>query len=564
MIRKSAVMNHPEWKDADSVWSGLITGVLLVLLSAAYIAGLFPDVMETDAAQYASISAEMARTGEYLQVKHRHEDYLDKPPLLFWLSSISIKIFGNKAWAYKLPSFLATMMGLWSLFRLALIYYPLKVAWNALFILASCQAWFLFNNDVRTDTLLAAWVIFSVWQFSTFITYRSITGMILGAVGLGLAMLAKGPVAAVVVGTAVGSQLVFSRNWKVLFSPLWIFALLITAGVLAPMTYGLFKQYGMKGPEFFFWTQSFGRITGENEWRNDASFFYFFHTFPWAFLPWFPLALPALGDAIRVFWKNKFRTARSLPETMSLLAFVLPFLALSLSHYKLPHYIFITFPFAALLTARFLYRASSENSMRGMMVGFTLPGVIALVLISVSASVLAFQNWEVWFLLLFVFISSVFIIIYSGRKKILACEWPVILGVAASAWANLQLNLIFYPEVLRFQPGKQASEFVRQAPAGSFFALYGVSDHPLEFHCNRIFPYYYSSNVSDFITNNDYRFLYTDRVGLEELRRIGYKVSVIRGYPRHHPALLTISFLNPETRTESLDYRYWVTARPEN
>jgi 4-amino-4-deoxy-L-arabinose transferase-like glycosyltransferase len=95
-----------EWKDADTPWPGLITFVLSAMLFSAYLCGLFPDVMETDAAQYASISAEMARTGEYLQVKHRHENYLDKPPLLFWLSSVSIDILGNKAWAYKLPSLL--------------------------------------------------------------------------------------------------------------------------------------------------------------------------------------------------------------------------------------------------------------------------------------------------------------------------------------------------------------------------------------------------------------------------------------------------------------------------
>ncbi len=555
-------MQHPEWKDADSVWPGLITALLLILLSGAYVAGLFPDVMETDAAQYASISAEMARTGEYLQVKHRHENYLDKPPLLFWLSSISVKILGNKAWAYKLPSFLFTLLGLWSIFRLALIYYPRKVAWNALFILGSCQAWFLFNNDVRTDTLLAAWVVFSVWQFSAFITYRSVWGIILGSFGLGLAMLAKGPIALIVVGTAIGSQILFSRNWKALFSPFWFLALVITAGLLAPMTYGLYEQFGVKGPEFFFWTQSFGRITGENEWRNDATFLYFFHTFPWAFLPWFPLALLALADTVRLFWKNKFHTARSLPETMSLFAFVLPFLALSFSHFKLPHYIFVTFPFAALLTARFLHAAASKASMRGWVVGFTLPGVVALLLISVSASVLAFQNWKVWFLLCLTVMAAVLLMLYSDRKKILACEWPVVFGVAAAAWANLQLNLIFYPELLRYQPGKSASEFVRDAPAGSFFALYGVSDHPLEFHGNRILPYYFSSDVSVFTAEGGSRFLYTDREGLDDLRRIGYRVTVVREYPRHHPALLTLSFLNPETRQASLDYRYWVTAEP--
>lgn len=554
---------NPEWKDTDTRWPGGIMFVLLAMLASAYSAGLFPDVMEIDAAQYASISAEMARTGEYLQVKHRHENYLDKPPLLFWLSSISVSLFGNHSWVYKLPSLLATLLGLWSLFRLALIYYSRKVAWNAVFILASCQAWFMFNQDVRTDTLLAAFVLFSVWQFASFITYGSLLGLILGSVGLGLAMLAKGPIAAVVVGTAIAAQLIFSRNRKAALTPLWLLAVVITAAVLAPMTYGLYKQYGMKGPAFFFWTQSFGRITGENEWRNDASFFYFFHTFPWAFLPWFPLALLALWDSGRRMIKNRFHASRSLPEVLSVFGFILPFLALSLSHYKLPHYIFVTFPFAALFSARFLSSAFTKPALSRWTIGLLIAGITTLALIGCLTSLFVFNGFYTWFVLLFFFLLSLMICVYSGRKKIISGEGIVIVGILVAAWTNLQLNLIFYPKLMNYQPGKNAAEFLNTAPAGSFFALYGVSDHPLEFYSDRIFPYYFSSDVSTFFDGNQQnRYLYTDRAGVEDLKRIGYTVTIIREYPRHHPALLSFSFLDPSTRNSSLDYRCWVAATP--
>ena len=63
------------------------------MLSLVHILGMiFIDIMEIDAAQYASISQEMLQTGDYLQVHHRHADYLDKPPLLFWLTSFSFKL----------------------------------------------------------------------------------------------------------------------------------------------------------------------------------------------------------------------------------------------------------------------------------------------------------------------------------------------------------------------------------------------------------------------------------------------------------------------------------------
>ena len=62
--------------------------------------------MRIDAAQYASISAQMAATNSYLEVKDFEYDYLDKPPFLFWLSSLNIKLFGVNDFAYKFPSFL--------------------------------------------------------------------------------------------------------------------------------------------------------------------------------------------------------------------------------------------------------------------------------------------------------------------------------------------------------------------------------------------------------------------------------------------------------------------------
>ena len=68
---------------------------LLILVFIDYIIGmLMIDLMEVDTMQYGSIAWEMLDSGNFLQVQHRQLDYLDKPPLLFWLSSLSFSIFG--------------------------------------------------------------------------------------------------------------------------------------------------------------------------------------------------------------------------------------------------------------------------------------------------------------------------------------------------------------------------------------------------------------------------------------------------------------------------------------
>lgn len=531
---------------------------MLVSLAAAYIAGLFPDVMETDAAQYASISREMAETGNYLQVLHRGQNYLDKPPLLFWLSSLTLKAFGNVAWAYKLPSFLFTILGLWSVFRFTLIYYARKTAWFAFFILASCQAWFLFNNDVRTDTMLAGSVIFAVWQIARYLEYKNIWGLILGGLGIAAAMMAKGPIGIMAPALAIGSHLVFSRRLKMFFNPGWLLMLGIVALALIPMCYGLYRQYGASGLEFFFWKQSFGRITGENEWRNDAGYFFFLHTFPWAFMPWSLLAIPALSFGIVCLVKNRFKTGKSQPETISIFGFLLPFIALSFSHYKLPHYIFVTFPFAAIFCARFLYQALERHKKRIVVLSTLFPATIVLPILSCITCVYVFPHTMEW---VYTTIGGVIILavaLFFGRKSLFLMEKLLLCIVIGAAWSNFAINTWFYPNVLTYQPGKAAAEWGSLHASDHPSAIYYISDHPLEFHAGRIFPVVTSVNVAEFLAKDQHAYLYTDEFGLEDLQRIGYHPRILVDYPRHHPALLSIAFLNPKTRNETLGHRYWL------
>ena len=109
------------------------------------------DVMEVDAAQYASISLEMLKSGEFLQVLDRGQDYLDKPPLLFWLSAVSFKFFGVGSWQYKLPSILFSLLAIFSTFKLGKRLYNAKIGHHAAMILGGSLAMIMISNDIKTD-----------------------------------------------------------------------------------------------------------------------------------------------------------------------------------------------------------------------------------------------------------------------------------------------------------------------------------------------------------------------------------------------------------------------------
>jgi len=307
--------------------------------------------MEVDAAQYASISREMLEKGHYLLVKHRLGHYLDKPPLLFWLSSLSFRIFGIHNFACRLPSLLFTVLGIFSTYKLGSILYNKNTGLLSAWILLTCQAYFLFNNDVRTDTILAGSVVFSIWQLTEFILRKKTVNFLLGFIGISAAMLTKGPIGLMVPVLAFGSHFIYKKDWENLFKWQWIIGILIVLILLLPMLYGLYlhaseypdnplyqkdKFYGLR---FYFWIQSFGRITGENQWHNNNDPSFFIHSFLWSFLPWSIIAFSGISRDLFNALKKKVRLN---PETeiITLSGVVLPFIAFSMSKYVLPHYIY--------------------------------------------------------------------------------------------------------------------------------------------------------------------------------------------------------------------------------
>ena len=331
------------------------------------VANLLIDIMEVDAAQYAAISLDMQHSGHYLQVYLRGHDYLDKPPLLFWLSSLSISLLGNTNIGYKLPAVLIVWLGIWATYQFGKLWYDRRTGIIAALMMATTQAFHLMTNDIRTDGLLTSFVILSVYFISVYLKKDNINFLLLGGVCIGGAMLAKGPIGLIIPAMAIGGHLLLQQQWKKLFNWRWLLLIPVIMLMLSPMLYGLYLQfdlhpekevYGLKGPsgiKFYFWTQSFGRITGENTWQNDAPFFYFFQTMLWDFFPWVLLFIPAFVIRIRRALQKKKKDT-TVPEWISLSGFIIPFVALSFSNYKLPHYVFPLFPFAAIITADFLIR----------------------------------------------------------------------------------------------------------------------------------------------------------------------------------------------------------------
>ncbi|MEQ1744833.1 MAG: glycosyltransferase family 39 protein [Saprospiraceae bacterium] len=566
---------------ARNPWAWLGFGLL-----AVYTRGLFLDVMDVDASQYASISMEMLQSSNWLQVQHHHADYLDKPPLLFWSSALSFALFGLHNWAYKLPSFLGALAGVYAIYRFCLLFYSPKTAQSAAFVLAASLGLLLMCNDVRTDTLLMGTTACAIWLLAAL--YETAHPRLPGVLGagffVGLAMLAKGPIGLVVPVFAVGTHLALRRDWERLLLGRWLTVLTVAAAVLAPMCWGLYHQFDLhpekivngrtdvSGLYFYFWEQSFGRITGENAWKNDTSPFYFLHVYLWAFLPWSVLLIGALWRR----WGDLFRQKLRLPagdEAFSVGAFVLTFVALSLSKYKLPHYIFVTLPWAAVLVARWLHgersgtlegyvgatlavapeagdRVTARAASTAIGFAVVLLGVVAVLLLGF---VFPTANVLTWATALGLYGGAVFFL-FLKKKPTEQVDRLVQGGVLAFLSAAFVLNAHFYPNLLPFQSTSAVPRYAQEngiPPAKT--GLFNRHGHALDF---------YSQAVLKQVDTPDQArqtavalgglWLYTDVQGLLRLDSAGVRYTPVATFDHFQVALLKPAFLNPATRREAL------------
>ncbi len=329
---------------------------VLVSCFVTYLVGMIMiPLMDIDASQYASISREMLTNKSYLQVFDLGTDYLDKPPMLFWLSALSMKIWGVHDWAYRIPSLLFAVLSVYATFQLAALFYRREIAQLSALVLASCQAMFLITHDVRCDTMLMGWVMLSLWQMATWYQTGKWKNLIIAFVAIAGGMMTKGPIALMVPAFAFVPHFILQRNWKQLFRWQYLAGLLIIAVLMIPMSIGLYRQFDLhpgklingepiqSGLRFYYWTQSFGRYTGENHFNEMNHFTFLLENMIWSFLPWILFFLAALVLSVIELVKKKFRI-EAQEEWISTGGFIITYCVLARSQAQLPHYIFVVFP----------------------------------------------------------------------------------------------------------------------------------------------------------------------------------------------------------------------------
>ncbi len=233
----------------------------------------FYPLLDPTEARYGEIARIMVETDNWITPQIDYDrPFWGKPPLYAWASALSISLLGNSEFNLRLPHFLA---GILILFLIWKFVNHLKLssinATYAVAITISSVGFIVAAGVIMTDMLLTLSMTMAMVSF-----WRSWHGdrvynlMLYSGIGIGL--LAKGPLIIVLTGLALFPWLVievgFFRMWKQIWLRLNIIQGLIIVLLISAPWYILSERATPGFLEYFLVGEHFQRFIDSN-WQGD-------------------------------------------------------------------------------------------------------------------------------------------------------------------------------------------------------------------------------------------------------------------------------------------------------
>lgn len=374
------------WETEALLWWLIAIAAFARLVSL----GLYP-VMDKTEARYAEIARKMAEMDDWVTPWFDHGvPFWGKPPLSFWMSAASFKVLGVGEFAARLPHWLAACAIAWLVWGW-LAERSRREAVIALALVTGTAALFLAAGAVMTDIALALGTTMAMrgfWLGLQGDPASRLREQALFFVGMAIGLLAKGPVAAVLVGLPLAVwTLRFGKLGLVVREFRWVSGMLLMTMLVVP--WYLLAELRTPGfLEYFLVGEHWHRFVTPG-WSGDL--YGSAHAFPrgsiWlfaiaAFLPWSVL--------IPVAWFRWRRTAGPAPavdrplQVYLVLWALTPCVLFSLAGNVLWTYVMPGLPALAMLLALWLARLP-----QGAQVNRLLAGGVALMALGIGAAVVA-------------------------------------------------------------------------------------------------------------------------------------------------------------------------------
>ncbi|MEP6549368.1 MAG: glycosyltransferase family 39 protein [Gammaproteobacteria bacterium] len=337
-------MSEPAAPLARERW---MYAALAALLAALWLATLAArPLFNPDEGRYAEIPREMLSGGDWVVPHLNGLAYIEKPPLQFWATALSYRLFGPSEFAARLYSALTALATIYLVWLTAARLWGPAVGWRAGAVLSGMLMFVILGQLLTLDMSLSFYMTLSLVAFLLAQTAaRPRAWMLLAWGAAALGVLTKGLIAAAIPVAVLILYSAYTRDfspWRRLCLawglPLF-FIITVPWHWLAELRLKDFLQ-------FFFVHEHFARYLTPVADRQEPWWF-----FAWVFLagsmPWTCPALRVLGAA----WRRTLPPGAFDPKLFLWIWVVFVGVFFSLSDSKLMPYILPLLPALALLIA---------------------------------------------------------------------------------------------------------------------------------------------------------------------------------------------------------------------
>jgi 4-amino-4-deoxy-L-arabinose transferase-like glycosyltransferase len=173
--------------------------LLLVLPSVLLYPCMSFRLFEPDEGRYAEIAREMTAQNDWVVPLLQGEPYLDKPPLLYWLTMLSYRVFGIHEWSARLAPALAVHCTILAVYLIGRRSLGERAAFWGAILLSLAPGFIGVGRLLLIDGLLSLWVTLSTLAAFEALRRESLrwSWWAFSACACGLGILTKGPIALV-------------------------------------------------------------------------------------------------------------------------------------------------------------------------------------------------------------------------------------------------------------------------------------------------------------------------------------------------------------------------------
>lgn len=292
---------------------------LFILLLFTFVIRLIVSnelpLMDTSEARYAEMARKMVATGNWVTPMFTEtEPFWGKPPLSFWSQAASISVFGEAEWVSRFPSFIFHILCCYLIFLFLKNQGGARHGLIASLMYSTTALGFMASGVVLTDPVLNFSVLLSFFGFWQFISSNKKRYAYIGFAGLGLGLLAKGPIAVVLFSVPIAFWIALNNRWGLLKTIPWLSGIGVSLIIALPW-YVIAEQATPGFIDYFIVGEHFNRYL-VSDWAGDRYgdaharplgtiwFFLLFALFPWVFYGLVPNTWRAMNHATDRSWKT--------------------------------------------------------------------------------------------------------------------------------------------------------------------------------------------------------------------------------------------------------------------